>query len=170
MSKLNLKKREWTFIIVGVLVVSLAVVIPVVRRAKSAYEKSTAQVRQAENRLHDARDLRLLIEAERSGRKAIRERLAQRPGNFSLYSFANRCLLELDLKQRAKLNTENARGSHLESAKLRLEGVSMEELVNFLHRLYDNNNLIVVQKLDHLRPARDGQGLDCYMTLMAPRA
>lgn len=169
MSKRKLQKREITLIVCGIAIVAAAIVIPVARKAQAAYEKSDAHVTQAQNRLRDAAELRALIEAERSGQKAIRERLRQRPPNFSLYSFTNRCLRELELESRASLDTYNARASGMEGAKLQLRGVSMEETVNFLHKLLDNSSLIVVQKLDYLRAARDGKGLDASMVLMAPR-
>lgn len=168
MSKPKLQKREWTLIIVGIVIVSLAIAIPLGRRALATYEKSEAQVEQARTRLRDAQELRLLIEAERTGQNAIRERLAERPRNFSLYSFTNRTLREYGLEDRASLETYSTRASGMEGAKMSLRGVSMEELVNFFHKLLDNENLIIVQKLDYLKPARDGKGLDCSLVLMAP--
>jgi hypothetical protein len=154
----------------GVAIVALAIVIPVVRKAQAAYDKSDSQVEQARNRLQDAKELRMLIEAERGGQKAIRQRLAQRPSNFSLYGFTNRYLRELNLETRADLQTSVSRMSGMEQVKLSLKGVSMEEAVNFFHKLLDDNSLVVVQKLQWLRPARDGKGLDIAMELMAPQA
>ncbi len=170
MAKTKLKKREWTFIVIGVSVVALAILVPFARKAQAAHKKSEAQLTQAQNRVRDAQELRMIIEAERSGQEAIQGRLEARPANFSLYSFANRCLRENGLEGRAELSTGNSRVPTLESTDLELIGVSMEELVNFLHQLLANDNLIVVQKLDYLRPARDGKGLDCEMALLAPRA
>jgi hypothetical protein len=45
----------------------------------------------------------------------------------------------------------------------------MKELVNLLHKIYSSDNLIVLQKLDHLRATRDGKGLEFSATFTAPR-
>ena len=166
-----LGRRERIVIGVGVGVLLLIGLIPILRGLNKKYDVSRSQLVQATNRLENARELRAVIDAERSGQNAIIEQIKKRPGNFDLYSFTSRCLRELELENR--YNLENQRmpsGGALEGVQLTLTGVSMEEVVDLLHKVYSSNNLIVLQRLQYLRPARDGKGLECLLTFMTPKA
>src|SRR5690606_15569585 len=138
---------------------------PLAQRGWAAYERSEAVLEESRDRFVLAQEWQAAIEEERAGQKAIREQLRRRPGNFDLYNFANQVVRQENLQERATLNTESLNNPALDGVLVELRGVNMTQLVNLLHRLYDSGNLIVVQKVDHLRPANDGVGLDLRMTL-----
>ena len=165
----KLKPREKVVVAVGTVVLLLIGITPLAQRGWSAYERSEALVEESRDRFQLAQEWQIAIEEERAGQKAIRDQLRRRPPRFDLYSFTNLALREEKLQERATLNTESLNNPALDGVLVELRGISMKQLVDFLHRLYDSGNLIVVQKVDHLRPANDGNGLDLRMTLMSPR-
>lgn len=122
---------------------------------------------------------RMSIEAERArlrSQEALRERLANRDPGFDLWSFLNTALAQTELRDRANLERVKARTRDKEMAQyatmveLRLPGVTLEQLVKLLHRIYNSNNLVVLYKLDYLRPTSDNKGLECSATFLSPNA
>jgi len=94
--------------------------------------------------------------------------LNARDPRFDLFSFINRSVGEAGLKERARL--ENGRRPRGFSEKhplvdLELTGVSLEELVNFLHAVRNSNNLVAVYKMA-LEPTPREQGLRCEITFV----
>lgn len=171
MAKIQLKRRERIVIIGGVLLLAMVALMPMYNDFSRRYKNSKNQVHQAVLRLEHVRELRGALELERSGHQALVDRIKRRSGSFDLYSYTNRSLRDLKLQDRASLEDRKMlSGGSLFGVQLNLRGVSMDEFVNLLHRLYSSNNLIVVQRLNHLRPARDGKGLDCQITFIAPRS
>lgn len=169
MAKSKLGKRERLVVTVGVACLVLMASSFFVNKARGAYKQTQKQLDVATTTLQDAQNLQAIIDAERSGHRAIQDRIKARPRGFALYSFATRCLNEVQLTKRAQLETDKRGSGNLEGVRLKLTGVSMEELTDFLHKIYASNNLVVVQKLEHLKASADGKGLDCLMTLMMPR-
>jgi len=101
------------------------------------------------------------------------DRLAQRPAAFDLDAFLERMLNTVGFTQgRYQLQTQPVPGSLRESAdkldvtRLQLEGVSLEELINLLYLIEKQESLVTVYKLDWLRPAPGGRGLECAMQFM----
>lgn len=172
MARRKLKRRELILIAVGVLILLTAGLLPAANKFSRKYDRAREQLEQARVRLGQTRELRIAIEEERRGHNAVVERIKARDKRFDLYSFTNQCLRDLELHNRAALQSRGRMfsGGGLDGVQLTLRGVSMEEIVNVLHTLYDNSNLIALQRLNHLRVARDGEGLDCQMTLMAPKS
>ena len=170
MAASKLKPREKAVVAIGTVVLLLIGITPLAQRGWAAYERSEALVEESRDRFILAQEWQAAIEEERAGQKAIRDRLRRRPANFDLYGFTNQVVRQANLQERATLNTESLNNPALDGVLVELRGVSMKQLVDLLHTLYDSPNLIVVQKVDHLRPASDGNGLDLRMTLMSPRA
>lgn len=100
--------------------------------------------------------------------QTIRELLRTRPASFNFFTLVDQTLTEAKLKERAELNRARSgqQENPQEMLELRLTGVSLEELVDFLHRIYEKNSLIAVYQMNFLRPARDGHGLECNITLV----
>jgi len=176
MAKFAMQKREKIVVTVGAVVVAVIVLQWLFsdRGPFNAYSQSIRQVQAARNRLLDAQLIRDEALARRKSRQAIQARLRER-GSFRLYSHVDRALEAQNLKSeqstRAILETQNTavRSGNFEAVRLQLRGVSMTELLDLLVRIYSGGNLVVLERLDELRPADDGQGLDCSMVLMAPR-
>lgn len=158
-------------IVAGVLILIALVIIPLARDLSRRHARSETLLREVASRLEDTLELRRLIELEREGHSVVARHVQSRDPRFNLYTFADACLREYKLEGRARLEIKGklSSGRSLDGIKVELKGVNMEELTNFLHRLYDNNNLITLQGLRYLRPAHDGKGLDCEMTFITPR-
>ena len=171
MAKLSLKRRERAVVLIGLVSLLFIGLTPVARNFNSDYERSASLLGQAEKRLKFAKDLRRAIEGDRSGQNAITERLLARKPRFDLWSFTTNCLRTLSLESRAELQSKRMFATgNIAGIQLTLRGVSMQELVSLFHSVYSSQNLIVVQRLDYLRPARDGKGLDCLVTFITPKA
>lgn len=171
MARRKLQRRERIGIAMAVAVVAFAGVVPLVRNASEKHARAAAQVEQARQRLEQVRSLRAGVEGERARHRLIEERIVRRPPQFDLYSFTDTCLRDLNLKSRAKLSSKGGPygAKNQDEIEMTLEGISREELVTLLHRIYASDNLIALQRLNHLRNARDGKGLECQMTLISPK-
>jgi hypothetical protein len=78
-------------------------------------------------------------------------------------------LTRAGLADRMRLEKRGAASQSVEVVNVSLQGVGLAELTDFLHAAYGGGRPVALQQLDFLRPARDGKGLDCSMTLMSPR-
>lgn len=171
MARRILQKRERLAIIGGACILLLLGLTPAARNLAQKYARTETQVTHAERRLGQVHDLRAAIEADRVGHSAIQQRLLARDPQFDLYSFMDTNLRKHDLKSRATLQSKGGlySGRKLDDVELTLKGLSMEELVGFLHSVHESDNLIVLQNLKFLRPARGAKGLECQTTFIAPR-
>ena len=165
----KLRKRERVVITVVVVALTLLAASKPVGDKLDTYSKSAGQLAQAENRLRYVRNLRAQVELDRRGEEAITAKIGARARQFNLYSFVNESLRASKLQDRNQLRTASSPGSRFDRVVLTLNGVSMKELVNLLHRIYSSDNLIVLQKLNHLRIAHDEKGLDFEATFTAPK-
>lgn len=106
--------------------------------------------------------------ARLKSQESFQQRLSARPKPFNMLSFLEQTLRESNLNQRYELNTSRDRRSTPTQpmADLELRGVGLEELVNFLHRIYSSGNLVAVYEVDYIRPTREQKGLDVKMTLV----
>ena len=145
------------------LVVAMLCYIPA--GPKKAFEKAQKDIKRLENeRLLTQVDL-IDAQAKLDSHKIFMDHLKGRPARFDLFSFIEESLREKDLMKRAEL----ARGRQVRDAPqnqpmvdLTLNNVSLDELVSFLHKVYAQNYLVVMYKLD-LRPAMR-EGLYCEIT------
>ena len=53
--------------------------------------------------------------------------------------------------------------------KVDLQGINLDELVTFLHRLDDRGGAVALYQMRELAPSVGGKGLDLDLTLVAPR-
>lgn len=141
------------------------------------YQGSKRQVARLKEQLDRALETEAEERQDLERQEELMARIRQRAPDFDLSSFIIKTLKELDLDKRADLTKEkpNTRllgetAANLSMVQLKLEGVNREELVDLLHRVYDSDNLVVMHKLDSLRPGRGEHGLDCDVTFVAPKA
>ncbi|HNZ18107.1 MAG TPA: hypothetical protein PLB67_13655 [Candidatus Hydrogenedentes bacterium] len=176
MAKIAMQKREKMVVLIGAVVVAVIVSQWLFsnRGPFRMYHQSIREVEAARLRLQDAQVVRDEALGRLQSNVALEAKLRSR-GAFGLYSHVDRALQAQNLKggqgARATLETQNTavRSGAFEAVKLHLEGVSMEELLDLLLRIHSGENLIVLDRLDELRPADDGRGLVCDMVLVAPR-
>jgi hypothetical protein len=177
MPKVTMQKREKMVVVVGAAVVAIIIGQWLFsdRGPLSAYRQSVRQVEAARRRLLEAQLIRDEALDRQQSSQALDAVLNER-GAFRLYSHIDQALQAQNLKggaegSRATLETQNTavRSASFEAVKLQLEGVSMDELIELLVRIYSGNNLVVLDRLDELRPTDSGQGLRCSMVFVAPR-
>jgi len=137
-----------------------------------AYKNSAAQVNAARMRLQQAQIWQAEIEAAREKEAQLVGLMEQHAPGFDLWSHVNRAVTDTELTGRAEVlssRTGTAPGSSMSAVDLTLKGVSTGELVALLHEIYDDESFVVLERLDELKPANSGRGLDCRMRLVAPK-
>jgi hypothetical protein len=137
-----------------------------------AYQKSTADVQSAEQLLFQARLWHGAILEARSGEEALWRKARERGPGFDLFSFLHGLVRDMDLENRYNIQSLRRTGmsSQLAGVDMTLEGISLEELVDFLHAVDSSNNLVVLSNLRKLGTSADGVGLDCGMSFLPPKA
>ncbi len=166
----NNVKRNRLFAI-GFVVVLLAIMTPVLLNFSKDYSRSKNQLRQAKFRLQQSIELQQIVESDRADRRVMSEKVAARGVDFDLYSFTNAKLQQIKIQQNAKLTSKGQSfiGGGMQSVELVLTNIVKKKLVDILYVMYKGENLITVQRLNYLRPSRAGTGLDCQLTLVAPK-
>ena len=79
--------------------------------------------------------------------------LQTRPRNFDLFSFSEGLLKETGLIERATLESGATRrtSANQPMVTLRLSGINLRELIDFLHKVYASGNAVVVYDLDRVQ-------------------
>ncbi len=167
---LNLDLREKIALALGllatVLVVILAVYVPMGPRR--GFQASQQELDMLKGELELQYLFRLDEEERLQKQKALMEILDKRTPDFSLFTHVDNLLTATDLRARAQLEQYRPRNvsDRQPMVRLRLQNVATKELVDFLHKIYDGDNLVAVYKLDYLRPAANERGLDCDVTFV----
>ncbi len=168
--KNNPDKRSQAGLILGILAVTLVVMLALFIPAgpRRACLRSQAVLDEARADLQ-TQELNRQDEADRLARqKQLMEILAKRPAAFDLFAHVDSLLNKLGLRDRAQLDQfKPHNGSPGEPmVQLRLEAVAFDEIISLFHDLYSGGNLVSVYKMDSMRPATSGKGLDCDVTLV----
>ena len=172
---IKMNKRERIMVSLGVACVVLVVVYHISQGPLQAYRQVLADYDDAQYALAQARVWKADIVSARGAQEALDRHLAARGRQFDLFTFFNATLAESGLLERANISNVRAAGvggvpaGDFVGVQLRLDGVSMEELIDFLHRVYASDNVILLSELSHLRPASDARGLDSQMTFFSPQ-
>ncbi|MBI1320886.1 MAG: hypothetical protein GC168_18325 [Candidatus Hydrogenedens sp.] len=139
---------------------------------RANYLSARAELDDAQSGLQMAQLDKMDAETRVEQQRPIAERLRTRPSNFSFITFLQRTLNEVKLQERSSLNQvrrSSQESDLVELVEVKLNNISLEELVNFLHTVYDANNLIALYQLSYLRPTADAQGLECMLTFVTLR-
>lgn len=172
--KLNLDPRERTGLAIGAL--ALTLVIALLAYIPAGPYKHYETSRYERDRLKHDLVMMQTMKADEEDRlqrqERIMERLASRPSNFDIFSYVNNKLRESNLTGRAQLENYRTRRATAKQpmVQLRLQGVTLKELVDFLHKVYSGDDLVVMYKLDRLQPAHNNRGIDCELTLVTVKA
>lgn len=169
--KLNLKldPRERLGLIAAgsavLLVIALLLYIPLGPRKQ--YLQSERILTDARQQLALTQRLKADEEARLRSQERLMELLDARQKDFDFYSYVTGVLSKTKLTERSQVDNYRTRRSSPKQpmVSVKLQGVSLEELVNFLHEIYSSGNLVVVHKMDRLQPAGNLKGLDCDLTL-----
>ena len=168
MARTNLEPRERILIVVGAVVTVIVLGSFIVRGPLHKYKAIHSQVRVARDRLRRAEAARQEILSRRADQEALRALMQARGAGYSLWTVVTRAIQIKGLTNRAKIDSANREASIGNGVKLMLEGVSMEELVGVLYEVQGKDPLVILHKLDYLRPARDGKGLECSLVFISP--
>lgn len=166
----NLDIREKLALGLGILATLLAVVLAIY--VPFGPRKGYAESRTELSALQGEYELQVMYKMDEEERlqkqKALMEILEKRPRDFSLFTHVDNLLTGTNLRSRAQLEQYRPRNASPKQpmVELRLQGVSSQELVDFLHKIYGDDNLITVYKMDYLRPALNDQGFDCDITFV----
>ena len=172
MPKLRLQPRERVVVFGGAIALAAIVLYGAFQGPYEAYKNSAAQVKAAELRLQQAQLWQAEIEAARDKEAKLLSQMSQVLPNFDLWTHINRAVKDTNLADRAEVlssRTGAAPGSNMSAVDLTLKGVSTGDLVKLLHEIYDEEAFVVMERLDELKPASSGRGLDCRMRLIAPK-
>lgn len=146
------------------------------------YRMSEIELADLQQQMNSLQEAEQVEEARLQRQEVLMERLKQRKPNFDLWSFMNTILTETKLKDRANLENYRPRGDwrSLSTARdvsgdvtmmlLKLNGVTLKELVDLLYRVYASNDLVVMYRLEYLRAAGEAKGLDCSVVFLTPKA
>ena len=170
--KLNLQKRELYMLIGGLAIIGCIAVYLLGQGPLKEYERAQKRVEAARERLDRVTMLRDNVLLARSDQQAVVRAAQMRPAGFDLWSYINRAVGQTNLQANAKVESprrSTSSGVAMSEVQLSLNGVSLEDLVDLLHLIYDGKSLVVVRKIDYLREARDSKGLDCRITFESPK-
>lgn len=174
MAKSKLTNREKA--VLALLPVSVAVMAGafLLRGPLEAYRASEQQVVDAAERLKMARVIRESVLEQQRSLSAFLEDVPEidtRP----LLTIINETLNEVDLTQKEKVGIVNGTttirdaAASLDTVRLSLKGVSLEELINVVYLLQSRCGILIVESVPSLAPAADGQGLNAEMVLSKVR-
>lgn len=153
-------------LLVLLLVFILAVYIPWGPRKN--YLRSAENVKDLRNELILAQGSLQEEQVRLKEQEQLMQILDKRDKSFDLFSFVNNLLKETNLISRARL--ENYRTSRTSPkqpmVQLQIDGVNLQELIDFLHKVYASGNAVVVYEMERLQAAKNNNGLECYMKLM----
>lgn len=168
--ELNLEPRERVGLMIGgftlIMVIGLLIYIPTGPR--ESYEQAKQEVESAHNELQTSK-LILASEQERLlQQEQLMERLDSRDDSFDFMAFMDRQLRDTELVARAELSYPRRARNAPENqpmVQLRLEGVALNELIDFLYKVYESKNLIVMHRMD-MKPANNDRGLSCDLVFV----
>jgi hypothetical protein len=141
------------------------------------YQKSERERQDLEKQLDMAVETKAEEEQIVRQQEKLMDRIRGRDPGFDLSTFLIKELAALNMKERAEVKTlkpdslrfvENT--ENINVIQLRLTGVRLRELVDFLHRVYSSSNLIVMHRLDSIQAGAENTGLDCNLVFVAPKA
>jgi hypothetical protein len=139
------------------------------------YKKARDHVKSLKADLEEANNALKMEEMRIESQKVIMDGIKSRKPNFDMWTLMNGILTEMKVKERASLEpykppkSDKAKQEDYAMLQLRLQGLSLTELVDLLYRIYASNNLIVVYRVEFLRPTPNGVGLECNIVFLTPK-
>lgn len=166
------QNRRFKLLMAVLAVIVVAIVWPLWNGLNENYDRARAQARQAELRLQQALALQERIMLERAARESLEEFVQARGANFDLYSHINERIKQHGAERYAKLTSRgtSSAGRAMQAVNLEFENAPLGKLLDVLHQTYSGRNLVVLERLHHLRPSRSGEGVDCAVTLVSPQS
>jgi hypothetical protein len=165
MAKMKFNQRERTFLTVCAAVVPIFILGMILPGPMRAYKASAQDASNARNALREANNLRALITDSQSTGDSFQDLIRGQRSQASAGDLISNVLTDLDLAAKAQTVSGNSTLSKngLDTVQLTLSGVSLTELIDLVHSLQTQNNLLILEKIRYMRPSNAGAGLDCVM-------
>jgi len=174
MARMQLNSRERAVVIGGGAVILIMAILLLVQGPYEAYSRSEDQLASARERLKRAQTLRDQYLSVQAGYQELEEQLPE-TFNQPLLSIINQVLREAELTEGGKAQLENFDSTivdardQLDPVRLTLTGVSLEELVDVLYKIYRRSGVLLVEQVNYLRPGSNDQGLNIQLLLSKVR-
>ena len=167
----KLQPRERMVLIFGAIGVVVIAAYGISQGPYQKYVRSKEDVVDARERLKLAQAIQLNVQREQVKQKEILAKLGS-ASDFNLWNEIDKAVKDLKLGTRCAMRSNRAgsRGQEGTSVDVTLNGVSNQELVELLHRVYDTGKIVLLREMQFLKPSADKKGLDCRMTFVAPQA
>ena len=172
MPKLRLQGRERLVVMVGGIALVSILIYWAFQGPYDAYKNSKTQVMASRTRLQQAMVWQAEIDEARRKEGAILRLMQSSVPGFDLWTHVDRAVRDSNLVGRAEVQSHRtgaSAASNMTAVDLNLNGISTQELVDLLHRIYDTESFVALQRLDQLKPSLKGQGLDCKIVFVAPK-
>jgi hypothetical protein len=167
-----MQRRERFFLTAGVLAAVLIVLWRVSLGPLDTYRNSAQKRDAAQLRLEQARLWHEEIDTAQKKVEAIRQKIIAQGATFDLWTHIDSVVKLMALGPRADIRSRRGVSSptdKVSAVELQLNGVNLQELVDLVHKIYDNDFIIILDRVDHIKPAQTGNGLDCRMVFLAPK-
>lgn len=164
----SLQKREKVLIFVLVPVVLLLIANFAASEPLRKYRMANAAVKSARGNLQRAKDMHDEVLASRRNAEALGKAIGA--NSTPLLPLIERQLGESNLRARANYASDVrfADADLFDQVRVTLSGVSMEELVNFLHRVHASGSLVISHSMT-IEPNPQGNGLKATLVLLSPK-
>ena len=166
----RLQKREKNVLLCGLIFVTgflvfQLIIMPYVQQRS----KLADSLRQKESALVDIQLLRQDYLEAKSRQGDIEQRLASRAGGFSLFSFLEEQAANAQVKERVtymKPSSNEIEDGFAESiVEMKMEKVSLEQLVDFLIKIESDENVVLVQRISIQESSREEGLLDTVVRI-----
>lgn len=172
MARIRLQPRERNVLVLGSIAALVILAYWGAQGPYAAFKASRVQLAAARNNLQQAQIWAAEVEQARKKERQILAQLASQSQGFDLWTHIDRTVKALGLGPRCDIRTVSGMGAsaaRVDTVELTLSGVSTKELIDLFHRIYDSGYVILLHKMEHLKPSPDGKGLDCKVSFAAPK-
>lgn len=172
MARMQISQRDRAVLILGAVAVVVTLGVYFARKPLQVYRHSKQEVTDARLRLSDTYDTRALILDEQNTAEQFKKVFSNNTGGRGLTLQINQALQDTNLTKKAEFQQVYSAlgrdvGKNLDTVQVTLRGVSLQELIDLLYGLYSKNNLLILERMDYLRPSRDSVGLDVSIVFSA---
>ena len=166
MAKTQFNQRERVFLTVCVAAVPIFLLALLLPKPMRDYEASALAATNARDALTEAQGLADRIKKDKGAGDSFQNLMHAQKSQARAEDLVGNVLSDVGIVAKAKASTSTSMLSKagLDAVQLTLTGVSLTELIDLVHGLQTQNNLLILEKIRYMRPSSNaGVGLDCVM-------